>query len=300
MLVDTATPRRSGPSRAVLAGVAAVAVAAAGGWWLGGVSRAPAPVAEPASIVTVGGVGLELDPSWTPAKASPGPDVEGGRAFAPAAGLHARALLVTGPVVDPSLVPEALRPELPAALPAPRRTRLAGLAAWTYGPVRGEDRVLQVTVVPTTEGAFAVACSSPPQTWSVALGCASGVRRLAPVRGHALAPAADLAFRGAAPDVLRELDAERVAARTELARTRRPAAAAKLARDHRAAAAALAPLAVEGPTTGVVAALRRAAWGYDSLATAARREERRRFTHARAKIARADAALATALERLRS
>jgi hypothetical protein len=300
MLVDTATPRRSGSPRALFAGVALVAIAAVGGWWLGGVSRAPEPIAAPSSVLVLGHVEVEVDPAWTSSKAAPGPDVEGARAYAPAAGLPARALVVAGSVRDPSLVPAALRPELPARLPAPRRTRLAGLAAWTYGPVRGEDRVLQVTVVPTTGGAVAVACSAPPQSWSVALGCASGVRRLVPMRGHPLAPAHDLAFRQRAPGALRELDADRVPLREALARTRRAAAAAELARAHRTAAAALAPLAVEGPSAATVAALRRAAWGYDSLAAATRRDERRRFARARAKIRRADAALASALERLRS
>lgn len=302
MLVDTHTPQRAGPSRAVLGGIFAVAAAAAGGWWLGGTARSPAPVAAPAPLVAIGGFDVALSPAWTPAEAGPGPDVPGGQAFAPAAGLPARALVTAGQASDPSLVPAALRPALGTPLPAPRRTRVAGRLAWTYGPVRDAKRVLSVTVLPTTAGVLAITCSAPPETWSVALGCAGGVQAVSPRTGGILEPAPDLAFRRAAPAVLRTLGARRAGARAALARSRRPAgraaAARRLARVHRNAAAALAPLAARGASADAVAALRRGAAGYDNLAVAARGRDPARQAAAGAAIARAERALTGALRRL--
>ena len=224
MLVDTRSERSAGPSRARLAGLAAVAVAVAGGWWLGGVVRAPDRVEVAAPAVAVGGMQLEVAPAWTQAGAAPGPDAPGAESYAPVAGMPARALLVAGPAADASLVPTALRAQLPAQLPSPRRTKLAGLPAWTYGPISDGARVIAVTVVPTTVGVLAVACSAPTETWSAALGCEAGVRTIVS-GGDALVPAPDLAFRQRAPAVLAKLDGKRVAGRAALARGRRIAAA---------------------------------------------------------------------------
>jgi hypothetical protein len=296
MLVDTATPRRPGPSRAVLAGVVAVVAAVSAGWLLGGVSRPHDAIDVPTSVVPVGQVRVEVAADWTPATPAPGPDAEGAQAFAPAAGLTARALLVSGPPADPSLIPAALRETLPDPLPPARKTKLAERAAWTYGPVRGEERVLQVTVVPTTVGVLAVVCSSPPETWSVALGCASGVRGLAPVGGRALEPSPELAFRQRAGRVLRSLDGERVAGREALAGGSRTRAARRLAAAHSEAAAALERTAVRGVTGETVVALRGAARAYAAFGRA---ESRRGFIRTRGAVRRAEEALAAALERLR-
>jgi hypothetical protein len=304
VFADAVSTRWSGGLRMAAAGVLALAVAAAAGWWLGGAFRSPQPVSVADSTAGVESFQLRLSPDWTPAPAAPGPEVKGGRSFAPTAGLPARALLVIGPAADPSLVPAALRAELPERLDAPRRTKVAGLAAWTYPPVRDDKRVLQVTVVPTTRGVLAVACSAPPSTWSVALGCASGIRQAVPADGRALVPSADLAFRLRATDVLRELDVERVRGRKALVAAKRPAArtaaSARLAGLHGDAASALAPFAVAGATGGTVAALRGAARSYGALARAAGSESRPRFVRARAAVRRADGALARAVGRLRA
>ena len=286
--VDIRAARLPRPSGALVAGLAALAVAGAGGWWLGGTSRPAAPVVVPASVAVVGDLRLELDPDWAAADAAP--RVAGAQAFAPAPGLAARALLVSGPPADASLVPAALRSELPENLPAPRKAELGTLAAWSYGPVRAGGRVLEVTVAPTTGGMLAVACAAPPASWNAALGCEAGVRAITSAGSEALAPAADLAFRQAAGPVLRTLDGERVAGRRALAT--RLSAAAALADAHRAAAAELEPFVVPGPPADVVAALRDAARGYDALASD---PPRARFIAARRAIARADAALAAAL-----
>jgi hypothetical protein len=293
--VAAPTGRFALPSRALLAGVAALAVAGIGGWGLGRMAGAPGSVEAPAPILVMGGMQLEIPGAWTPARPARGMDAPGVVTFAPAAGLPVRARLVTGPPADASLVPAALRSQLPADLPPPRRARLAGLPAWTYGPIDDGKRVLELTLAPTVAGVLAVECSASPETWSAALGCEAGVRAIAS-GGDALVPAPDLAFRRRAPAVFRTLDAKRVAGRAALARGRRIAAARKLAGAHRAAAAALAPLAAPGATTETVAALRRAAAGYDAFARAAGRA---RFIAARKGVVRAEAGLAGALKRLR-
>jgi hypothetical protein len=286
--LDTAQRRR--PSGAAVAGMVALAVAAAGGWWLGGASRAPVPQVAADTIAAVGGMRLELEADWVAADAAP--VVAGAQAFAPAPGLSARALLVHGEAVDATLVPAALRAQLPETLPAPRRATLGGLAAWSYGPMRDKRRVIEVTVAPTTGGMLAVACSAPAAGWSAALDCADGVHAVSSADAKTLAPAPDLAFRLNAGPVLETLDEKRVAGRAKVA-WRRPSAARGLAAAHREAATALAAFG----GAEVVAALRDAARSYDALASAGR--DRDRFLAARAVVARDDAALVAALRELR-
>jgi hypothetical protein len=285
------------PPAALVAGGCALALAAAGGWWLGGSSRAPAPVVAPNSVAALGDVRLELEAGWAPAA-----PVEGVKAFSPVPGLPGRALLASGPAVDPTLIPDTLRAQLPESLPAPRKATLGGLPAWGYGPLRHRGRVVELTVLPTMGGMLAVACVAPPSAWSGALGCADGVHAIA-TDDRTLAPAPDLAFRQAAAPALETLDEARVAGRARLDGARRTAAAS-LAGAHREAATALAPFAAPGASTDAVAALRDAARGYDALAAApdrrsVTRRQRARFVAARQQVARADAALAAALAELR-
>jgi hypothetical protein len=284
------------PSGALVAAAAALVLAAAGGWWLGDASREEVAAPAPNTVVAVGGLTLELESTWVGADSVPGLPVEGAAVLAPAPGLVERALLVSGPAADASLIPAALRAELPAALPAPRRAAMAGLPAWTYGPLHDEGQMVEVTIAPTTTGVLALACSTPATNWSASRNCANGVRAVA--GAEALAPTPDLGFRLAAGPALRALDAARVSGRARLS-ARRPAVATALARAHREAAAALAPFATAGAPADAVGALREAARGYDALATAARRRDRTRFVAARARVSRSDAELATALDRLR-
>ena len=251
--VETPTGRFALPSRALLAGVAALALTAACGWWLGGAATAPDAAEAPQPIVVMGGMQLEIPATWTPARPAPGMDAPGMATFAPTAGLPVRARLIAGKPADASLVPAALRSQLPAVLPAPRRSRLAGLPAWTYGPIDDGKRVLELTLAPTAAGVLAVECSASPATWSAAIGCEGGIRSIGSAGDNALAPAPDLAFRQRASAVFRALDGKRVAGRAALARGRRVAASRSLARAHREAAAALAPLAAPGVTTDAVA-----------------------------------------------
>ena len=119
-----------------------------------------------------------------------GMDAPGTATFAPTAGLPVRARLIAGPPADASLVPAALRSQLPAVLPEPRRARLAGLPAWTYGPIDDGKRVLELTVAATAAGVLAVECSASPATWSAALGCETGVRSIGSTGGKAARPGA--------------------------------------------------------------------------------------------------------------
>jgi hypothetical protein len=284
------------PSAAMVAAAAALAIAAAGGWWLGGATRDEAPATAGDTVVTVGALQLGLEPTWVSADSVPGLPVAGAAVLAPAPGLTERALLVTGAAADASLIPAALRAELPADLPEPRRAVLAGLPAWTYGPLGDESRMLEITVAPTTAGVLALACSAPATTWSAWLDCGNGVQSAS--GAEALTPTPDLAFRQAAAPVLQTLDGERVSERARLS-ARRPAAAVALARAHREAASALAPFTVAGAPAAAVSAMRDAARGYDALAASARSRDRSRFVAARARVSASDAALAAALADLR-
>ena len=286
------------PSGAIVAGATALVLAAAGGWWLGGASREEtAPPARDA-VVAVGGLRVAVESTWVGAASVPGLAVDGAEILAPAPGLAERALLVTGLPSDASLIPSALRSELPADLPRPRRAALAELPAWTYGPLHDGGRTLEVTVAPTTAGVLALACSAPTSSWSAWLDCGDGVQALTASDAKALEPTTDLGFRQAAGPVLERLDAARVDGRARLT-ARRPAAATALARPHREAAAALAPFATAGAAADTVTALRDAARGYDALATATRRRARARFVAARARVSASDAALSAALADLR-
>jgi hypothetical protein len=289
------------PSGAAVAGATALLVAAAGGWWLGGATRDAAPV--PNAVATVGALRLEVEPAWVRAGAAPGLPVRDAAVMAPAPGLDERAVLVTGPPSDASLIPRALRAELPASLPVPRRATLAKLPAWRYGPLRDDGRLVVVTIVPTTAGVLALACSRPTTSWSGWRDCENGVHAVSAGDAKTLAPSADLAFRQAAGPVLETLDEARVAGRARLRGARR-AAAASLANEHREAATALAAFATAGAPAAAVGALRDAARGYDALAAAPDRRfvtrgQRVRFVAARQQVARADAALAAALAELR-
>ena len=207
------------PSGAMVAGATALVLAAAGGWWLGGASREQAPPPAREAVVAVGAFELGLESTWVSAASVPGLPVAGAEVLAPAPGLAERALLVTGPAADATLIPSALRSELPVSLPKPRRAALAGLPAWTYGPLRDEGRTLEVTVAPTTAGILALACSAT--SWSAWVDCGDGVHAVATGEAKALAPTAELAFLQAAGPVLGTLDAERVSGRARLT-TRAP------------------------------------------------------------------------------
>jgi hypothetical protein len=304
MSVETGSrPRRSldgvrafRPSGALVAGALAAVLAGGAGWWLGGVSREQTPAPVTPTVAAVGTLQLELEHAWVRADAAPGLPVQGAEVFSPARGLAARALLVTGPAADATLIPTALRSELPGDLPAPQRATLGGLAAWTYGPLRDGGRTLEVTVAPTTAGTLALACSAPSASWT---SCGHGVQAVDTGAAKALAPASDLAFRQAAGPVLERLDRQRVAGRERLSDARRAAPATALARAHREAAAALEPFAAGGATADAVTALRRAAAGYAALAAAGRDRDRARFISARRAVRSADAQLAAALAALR-
>jgi hypothetical protein len=287
------------PSGAAFAGAATLALAIGAGWWLGGASHESAPPTAAPSVVAIGEMKVELESAWVPASATRGLAVEGAEVFAPAPGLAARAVLVSGPAVDASLVPSSLRPNLPTVLPAPRRATLAGLAAWTYGPLVDGGRSLEVTVAPTTAGTLAIVCSAPPSGWSAWVDCGNGVLGIDTGSAKALAPAPDLAFRQVAGPVLERLDSQRVAGRERLAEAPRAAPAAGLARAHREAAAALAPFAAAGATNDAVVALRQVAGAYDTLRAAGERRNRARFIAAREAVRRTEATLAGALAALR-
>ncbi|MGH2949876.1 MAG: hypothetical protein ACRDPC_27050, partial [Solirubrobacteraceae bacterium] len=290
-------PRPGARSFAAAAGAAAVVVAGLTGWLVGGASDpAPRP-SEPAALTTLGPATFAVPPSWTPArKRRP----VGVRSFATAPGLPARALISFAPATGRSLVPPGLLAGLEGDLGRPRRDRLAGLAAWTYGPIQSKRTLIQMTIVPTAAGVLGVACTAPMETWNVASGCGADVRALSFDGTRPLKPAADVAFRLRLRPVMGKLDTRRVRGRAALRRkASRPAAARRLARAHARAASTLAPLAPSGAPARLVGALRRDARAYRRFGHATRGRPSRAGARSRARVVAAERALRRAMARLR-
>jgi hypothetical protein len=297
-----------GRARLVVSAVAgavllAVAAFAAAGWWLGEATRsAPPAPPPPASEFRIGDVGVWVSGEWS---AVDGPrglwDLDAGtaRAFAPTAGLSVRTVITVGPATDATMLPAPLRVRLGTPLPRPVRDRVAGARAWTYrAPDADSDRerLIEVTVVPTTVGVLSVGCFAGHASWNAARGCAGGIERLDLGGARVLAPTDGLAFRHRLPAVVERLDDRRIDLRRGLRRSRGPgrqaAAAVRLARVHDAAAATLAPFAPErGAPVALMSALRRTARAYRGLAIATRRGAPVRHRRARREVQSAETRL---------
>jgi hypothetical protein len=276
------------------------------GWRLGGavqpVARDTAPAAR---IAGAGPVELVVPTEWSVRSRLP---VEGLRperttVLAPTAGVPAYVVVTVEKVDHPSLVPAALRAVTLRPVPEPVRTTVLERPAWGYGelPIKG-NRLMDVTVVPSTVGVLAIACIAPRQWWSAATGCAGGLRAMRLPDGAWLRPSPDVAFYARLPMVVRRLDRERSLGRAGLRRARTPEAqsvqARRLGLAYERAASALAPYAGPGEgATRVIAALRRSARAHRRLAGAAASGSPRRYARARQAIDGLDARLAGAFER---
>lgn len=297
---------------AALSGTALLLVAGAlalAGWWVGDATR-PAPQAPPPPVreVKIGPVGVAVSGEWSAVdgpRSLRGLDPAVARVFAPTAGLSVRAVLSAGPAVDPTLLPRALRTRLGDPVPEPVAVRVAGARAWTYrGPSPSGDgeRLIEVTVLPTTAGVLSVGCLASHASWNAARGCAGGIERLDLAGARVLAPSEDLAFRQRLGAMIDGLDQRRVDLRRTLRRSRtaprQAAAANRLSRVHRGVAATLAPLAPEtGAPVKLNAALRDTARAYRRLAIGARRGSAVRYARARRGIRAAEARLERRLRR---
>ena len=244
-------------SRVVLllvAGAVGVVLAALAGAWAGraatGGDEEPVPRAR---VVGVGPARLAVPTGWRPAALDGAGigrlDPKRAVAFEPTPGLAARAVAIFAPVDDASLIPSVLRAAFPGSPGRPSATRVGGRPAWLYNGLtqRPSGRGADVTVLPTTAGVLAIACTAPASLWPTGSGCAAEVDSVAVPGKAVLLPSPSLALALRLPDAVLRLDRDRLAHREELSRASRPAAQAlaarKLAADHATAAAALRPFA---------------------------------------------------------
>jgi hypothetical protein len=307
-LVPLASPRPPLRGAYLALALAALLLALAAGWLVrSAVTDEPPPLPPPPRSVDLGPVRAAVAGAWAPERLAlagvPGLDERAGAAFAPAPGLPAHAVVTLAPIDDATLVPAALRSLLSRPLPAPRKAALLGVPAWRYGPqpLPG-DRIMEVTVAPTTAGALAVACVSESTSWVAASGCATGVKRLSIRDASWVAPSPDLALRAESEGVIASLDQRRIALRAKLRAAASPRAqrriAGRLAVRYALAAAALDPLAAGDTGHAIVAALRAGSASYRALATAAGNTWPARYRQARRGVARSDAELRRTLARL--
>ena len=274
----------------------------AGGWWLGGVGDARrTAAAAPQPIVVRSAACSSRCHRRLDAGARPRPASEARRSWPPSRpppACRCARCLIAGLPADASLVPAALRSQLPAELPAaaPHEARRAGRRGPTARSDDGEARDRGHASPRPRRACSPWRARRRPATWNAAIGCEAGVRSIGAAGDNALAPAPDLAFRQLRARRAPPLDGKRVAGRAALARGRRPrsrgASPRRTAR--RPQRSPRSPLPAS--TTDAVAALRRTAAGYDALARAAGRA---RFIAARKAVVRAEAGLAGALKRLR-
>lgn len=290
-----------------IAGLIAVcAVAAGAGWLLRGAVHEPPAAPAPPRALEAGGLRLAVDPAWTPAAplaGMAGPGAAHGATLAVNGGQPARAIVTVEPFADATLLPATLRALASGELPAPLRVRMLGLPAWRYSGVpvgRGE---MEVTVVPTTAGALAVACVVSDATWSTSLWCDGGVRGI-DLRGAAtLRPEPALALRAALPDTIGRLNGRRgvLRERLERATTRRGQArlSARLARAYVRTAAALAPRTA-GTTAGdhLLTGLKRTSAAYVRLTRATRANRPRAYARSAAAVRRGEEQVRRALAAL--
>jgi hypothetical protein len=285
---------------AVLALTAVGALAAVAGTGAGGVVRPAKPAPPVARAASVGPARLVVPARWrTVAPASAGLAGAPIIVFRPESRPWTRVVAVFDRTVAPSLIPPVLQP---AGLPAqgsPKPTRVSGRPAWTYDAdvPGGDGRGGSVTVLPTTAGVLAIACTSVAGRRADA-GCASDVGSITVPGTTALVPSRALALGVSLPQVLDRLNRERSrhratlnAARTNASQAR---AARRLAADHRAAAREVRRLA--GPAAvSLVRDLTAVAQAYGALADAADAAASAKFASAATSVRQAEAVVAGAV-----
>jgi hypothetical protein len=280
----TATAHRRPSSTAVLVGLPllaallgallAVAFGRDAGDGPGRASLAPA-----ARILSAGDLRLTLPQGWTPLRS--GPDVPGfeGTRRAFARSWNADVVIALLPAARPSLLPARLDTAKRRASARPRVVRAGAVRAYHYVRAPKGQRVLDVVVVPTTQGIATIACASAVVA---PYECDLALRTLRLARGSFLALSTDAAFLARLPAAAATLDARRVRLRTRMARASLPEeaarAAAGLASAYAAAHRALRPLvAPHSEAAGTVRLLERLRVRYGVLAGALRAADRRAF-----------------------
>lgn len=177
-----------------------------------------APDAQPPSptsrVVRAGPALLAVPSGWERAATPAGlGGLNAGRTavLAPFPGLATSAVVTFGPGDGGSLVPRALRPLIADSLPPPRDASLGGRPAIAYREVltRRADLRMDVTVLPTTAGMLAVACTSPANSGYDGSRCASSVSSVSVPGATALAPEPSLPLARALPAAIAGLDRAR-------------------------------------------------------------------------------------------
>ena len=169
-------------------------------------------------------------------------------------------------------------------------------------PVAG-DRLLQVTVAPTTGGVLTAACLARSLSWLAVAGCASDIGAATLTGATPLRPAPALAYRTRLPGAIERFGDRRAQLRSKLERatSRRGQArfAARLGRANARTAVRLAPWApAKGAPRAIDRALRATGRAYEQMSAAARNGWPRRYRLARRAVRRGDAALSRALARI--
>jgi hypothetical protein len=298
-------PREAVVTVAALAFVCMI-VAALAGLGVGRALRSPSPTAAGASrTVTLGLARLQVPPTWTaiqPASASlPGFDSTSTRAFRIENGLAEQAFVTLAPPADRRLIPSSLRPALRPPFGAPIPTSLAGYSAWWYSSVATArpNVVMELTVLPTSAGVLAVACTSR-STVADPMDCDQEIAQISVSPAHVLRPTPGAAFRSAMPAVLTRLRDHRAALERELNAARDAGAQAQvlqaLGKAYAAAARGLGFLAPhQGREAVLVASLHNAANAYRAAGMAANIGAFGDYFVARAAVAAAESRVAKAL-----
>jgi len=284
-------------------------VAATSGWGVARALRSPSRDAAGASrTVMIGLASLEVPASWTPIKLAsagiPGLDSTSTRAFKIEDGLGQRAFVTLAAPADRWLIPSSLRPELRSPFGAPTPTFLAGYPAWSYSSVSttSPNVVMALTVLPTTAGVLAVACTSPSAA-AAPNQCDQDVEQLVVSGATVLRPTPETAFRLAMSPVLTRLQDDRAAVEPKLIAAQDAGAQAQalqaFGEAYTAAARRLDPLAPRpGRAATLVASLDGAARAYRAAGIAASSGAYGDYFVARAAVEAAESKVATALRRV--
>jgi hypothetical protein len=277
-------PRPYGPTTlpgpgALLVALAAIALAAAGGWLLAAKLTATPTVApeQPPVLVKTGPAQIRLQAGWQPEKVVPripGLDGTAARVYGPADGGSGRMVLT----MLPSGAATELQHETVAALRVPlagsKKAKVGGLTGVSYSALtlRGVAGLADVYVVSTAAGPLAITCLARLDDPLPVGSCPGDVLSITASKPAATDPAA--ALRDKLPALVTALNAARLSGRDALrsGATSGAQATAASALWHAYATAADGAAAVApktGPGARVAPAFTAAASAYHRLSLAA-------------------------------